>query len=228
VTAARRKKGSTVGPRLRAECAILEAEGFGRTVIARDLNVGRETIRLLRHGDGGPLYESQVALARRRLAAGIPYERIISELTETLEPERELQPPTPEAEWAALRSAAALYGRMAAAYNVGRNSHFLETNPDRLIERAADVCLKERRPLVLAFRESPYSLVHVENMRRVTMAGAIVAPPSPAFYVREPSMNRFLDAWCARAARLLGIELSDETFRWAGTEKERARNRRRS
>jgi len=138
VTAARRKKGSTVGPRLRAECAILEAEGFGRTVIARDLNVGRETIRLLRHGDGGPLYESQVALARRRLAAGIPYERIISELTETLEPERELQPPTPEAEWAALRSAAALYGRMAAAYNVGRNSHFLETNPDRLIERAAE------------------------------------------------------------------------------------------
>lgn len=97
-----------------------------------------------------------------------------------------------------------------------------------LLQRAADVCLKERRPLVLAFRESPYSLVHVENMRRATLAGAIVAPPSPAFYVRDPSMNRFLDAWCARAARLLGVELPDETFRWAGTEKEQARNRRRS
>ncbi|HZI67720.1 MAG TPA: UbiX family flavin prenyltransferase [Thermoanaerobaculia bacterium] len=95
-----------------------------------------------------------------------------------------------------------------------------------LLQRAADVCLKERRPLVLAFRESPYSLVHVENMRRVTLAGAIVAPPSPAFYVREPSMDRFLDAWCARAARLLGIDLPDETFRWKGTEKERARKRR--
>ena len=79
----------------------------------------------------------------------------------------------------------------------------------------------------LAFRESPYSLVHVENMRRVTLAGAIVAPPTPAFYVREPSMDRFLDAWCARAAGLLGIPLSDEAFRWAGTGKERARKRRR-
>lgn len=97
-----------------------------------------------------------------------------------------------------------------------------------LLQRAADVCLKERRPLVLAFRESPYSLVHVENMRRVTLAGAIVAPPTPAFYVREPSMDRFLDAWCARAARLLGIELADGAFRWMGTRKERTRNRQRS
>ena len=95
-----------------------------------------------------------------------------------------------------------------------------------LLQRAADVCLKERRPLVLAFRESPYSLVHVENMRRVTLAGAIVAPPSPAFYIREPSMDRFLDAWCTRAARLIGIDLPDEAFRWTGTGKERARKPR--
>jgi polyprenyl P-hydroxybenzoate/phenylacrylic acid decarboxylase-like protein len=86
-----------------------------------------------------------------------------------------------------------------------------------LLQRAADVCLKERRPLVLGFRESPYSLVHIENMRRVTLAGAIVAPPTPAFYVTEPSMARFLDAWCARVARLLGIDLPGEDFRWTGT-----------
>jgi 4-hydroxy-3-polyprenylbenzoate decarboxylase len=86
-----------------------------------------------------------------------------------------------------------------------------------LLQRAADVCLKERRPLVLAFRESPYSLVHVENMRRVTLAGAIVAPPTPAFYVKDPSMARFLDAWCARVARFLGIELPGAEFRWTGT-----------
>ena len=86
-----------------------------------------------------------------------------------------------------------------------------------LLQRAADVCLKERRPLVLAFRESPYSLVHVENMRRATLAGAIVAPPTPAFYVKDPSMARFLDAWCARVARLLGIDLPGAEFRWTGT-----------
>lgn len=85
-----------------------------------------------------------------------------------------------------------------------------------LLQRAADVCLKERHPLVLAFRESPYSLVHVENMRRATLAGAIVAPPTPAFYVTDPSMERFLDAWCGRVARLLGFELPGESFRWAG------------
>jgi flavin prenyltransferase len=92
-----------------------------------------------------------------------------------------------------------------------------------LIQRAADVCLKERRPLVLGFRESPYSLVHVENMRRATLAGAIVAPPSPAFYVSDPSMSRFLDAWCGRVARLIGFDLPVESFRWTGSARLRRR-----
>lgn len=86
-----------------------------------------------------------------------------------------------------------------------------------LLQRAADVCLKERRPLVLAFRESPYSLVHIENMRKATAAGAIVAPPSPAFYVARPSMDRFLDSYCVRAARWLGLSLPEKSFRWEGT-----------
>ena len=85
-----------------------------------------------------------------------------------------------------------------------------------LLQRAADVCLKERRPLVLAFRETPYSLVHVENMRRATLAGAIVAPPVPAFYIGAPDMDRFLDAYCARAARLLGFRSRGERFEWKG------------
>jgi 4-hydroxy-3-polyprenylbenzoate decarboxylase len=93
------------------------------------------------------------------------------------------------------------------AHGVGRD----------LMQRAADVCLKERRPLVLAFRESPYSLVHVENMRAATLAGAIVAPPTPAFYVETPSVERFLDAYCVRAARLLGLRPGGEQFRWAGS-----------
>jgi 4-hydroxy-3-polyprenylbenzoate decarboxylase len=85
-----------------------------------------------------------------------------------------------------------------------------------LLQRAADVCLKERRPLLLAFRESPYSLIHIENMRRAATAGAIIAPPLPAFYIDSPSIDRFLDAWCVRAARALGLEPSGEQFRWKG------------
>lgn len=95
-----------------------------------------------------------------------------------------------------------------------------------LIQRAADVQLKERRPLVLAFRESPLSLVHIENMRRAAHAGAILAPPTPAFYVDEPDMNRFLDAYCVRAARLLGVELPGESFRWRGSGAPQRRPRR--
>lgn len=88
-----------------------------------------------------------------------------------------------------------------------------------LLQRAADVTLKERRPLVLAFRESPYSLVHIENMRRATLAGAILAPPSPAFYVEKPSVERFLDAYCRRVAGLLGLEIPGENYRWKGRRK---------
>jgi flavin prenyltransferase len=67
-----------------------------------------------------------------------------------------------------------------------------------LMERAADVALKERRPLILVPREAPFSLIHLENMVRVTRAGATVLPASPGFYNTPRSIDDLVDFVVAR------------------------------
>jgi len=94
-----------------------------------------------------------------------------------------------------------------------------------LLGRAAEVMLKERRPLLLGFRESPYSLVAIENMRRATLAGAVMIPPTPAFYIGAASMERFLDAYCIRAGRWLGLTIPGEDYGWKGEKRPRPRTR---
>ncbi len=74
-----------------------------------------------------------------------------------------------------------------------------------LVHRAGAVALKERWPLVLGFRETPFSLVHVENLRTLVWAGAIVAPPLPAFYLGGESLEQFLDAYAQRLMDHLGL-----------------------
>jgi 4-hydroxy-3-polyprenylbenzoate decarboxylase len=75
-----------------------------------------------------------------------------------------------------------------------------------LIERAADVCLKERRRLILVPRETPLSEIHLENMLRVTRAGAIVLPASPGFYSGADSVERLVDFVVSRVLDHLGVE----------------------
>ena len=78
---------------------------------------------------------------------------------------------------------------------------------DNLIVRAADVCLKERRRLVLLLRETPLHLGHIELMARVTRYGAIVMPPVPALYVRPSSIAEMVTQTAARALDLLDIDV---------------------
>ncbi|HVF65417.1 MAG TPA: flavin prenyltransferase UbiX [Casimicrobiaceae bacterium] len=69
---------------------------------------------------------------------------------------------------------------------------------DNLIERAADVMLKERKPLVLVPRETPLSVIHLENMARLARAGAVIMPPAPGFYTRPQSIDDMIDFVVAR------------------------------
>lgn len=84
-----------------------------------------------------------------------------------------------------------------------------------LLSRAADVCLKERRRLVLMLRETPLHLGHIRSMAAVTEAGAIVYPPVPAFYARPKSIEEMIDHTLGRALDLFDIDLGT-VRRWSG------------
>ena len=75
-----------------------------------------------------------------------------------------------------------------------------------LIERAADVALKERQPLILVVRESPYSEIHLQNMLSLTRMGAVVLPASPGFYHQPQSISDLIDFVVARTLKQLGIQ----------------------
>ncbi len=77
---------------------------------------------------------------------------------------------------------------------------------DTLISRAADVCLKEKRPLVLMLRETPLNLIHIENMERAIKAGASILPACPAFYTKPESLDDIFNFMAGRALDLIGIE----------------------
>lgn len=84
-----------------------------------------------------------------------------------------------------------------------------------LVERAADVALKERRPLVLVPRETPLSAIHLENMLRLTRAGATIMPASPGFYNRPTRIEELVDFVVARVLDHLGVD-NTLAIRWGG------------
>ena len=82
-----------------------------------------------------------------------------------------------------------------------------------LIERAADVALKEGRKLVLVPRETPFSAIHLDNMQRLQRAGAVILPANPGFYHRPQSVADLVDFVVARVLDQIGID-NDLVARW--------------
>lgn len=85
----------------------------------------------------------------------------------------------------------------------GRIAHGVS---DDLITRAADVCLKERRKLILVVRETPLNLIHLRTLTALTEAGAVVLPASPAFYHHPSTVEELVDSVVARVLQQLGVQ----------------------
>jgi 4-hydroxy-3-polyprenylbenzoate decarboxylase len=99
--------------------------------------------------------------------------------------------------------------------SVGTLARIANGVASQLIERAADVCLKEKRPLVLCVRETPLNKIHIRNMYRAADAGATVFPLIPAFYNRPTTLDALAHEFASRVLAHIGLPQPD-AYRWKG------------
>jgi len=133
----------------------------------------------------------------------------LSELSERIYREDEISAPpaSGSAPYEAMVVVPCTMGTLAAiAHGFSKN----------LVSRAADVMLKERRPLILAVRETPLNLTHLRNMVLAAEAGAVIFPAMPAFYHRPQTIEDLVNFFAARLADFLGFDVP-ELKRWSGT-----------
>jgi 4-hydroxy-3-polyprenylbenzoate decarboxylase len=106
--------------------------------------------------------------------------------------------------------------------SMGTLSAITLSSSDNLLERAADVTLKERRRLILAPREAPLHLGHLRLMVQATEMGAIICPPSPGFYTRPVTLEDLIDHTVARLIDVIGLQLDEPlSARWTGPDRAR-------
>lgn len=106
-------------------------------------------------------------------------------------------------------------GMVICPCSMGTVSAIAQGSSRSLVERAADVTLKERRKLILVPRETPFSLIHLRNLTAVTEAGAVVIPAAPGFYHRPSTIDQLVDFIVQRIVDQLGLDISVAP-RWEG------------
>lgn len=113
--------------------------------------------------------------------------------------------------WSSVASGSACWDAMivvpASMGTVGRIASGVSQS---LIERAADVMLKERRRLVFVVREAPYSLIHLRNMTTITEAGGVIIPASPSFYFNPQNIESLTLSISTRAVEMLGLKVDHQ------------------
>jgi 4-hydroxy-3-polyprenylbenzoate decarboxylase len=118
-------------------------------------------------------------------------------------------------------------GMVVAPCSIKTLSSIANCFSDNLLSRAADVTLKERKPLVLLVRETPLHVGHLRLMLQAAEMGAVLMPPLPAFYNRPTSLDEMVDYSVTRALDQLGLDLPD-TRRWEGSRPPAGRDRTRA
>ena len=96
--------------------------------------------------------------------------------------------------------------------SMGSAGRIANGSSDDLTTRAADVMLKEKRRLIIVPREAPYNLIHIENLRTLTLAGAVICPASPSFYSKPSTIEELVLTVVNRIIDLAGFE--NDTYRW--------------
>ena len=175
--------------------------GFGVAVVRRlAANLEVETVTLLFSATGRRCLAEECGLTDKDLAALSPKIK--------LQNEKDLG--------AAISSGSHRQdGMVLVPCSAGALGRIAAGVSDTLVSRAADVCLKERRPVVLCLRETPLNRIHLENLLRVHDAGAVVMPLMPGFYHGPETLEDLFDAFATRVLDQLGLPEPDAR-RWKG------------
>lgn len=190
--------------------AITGASGaiFGVELVAQLLSHGRE-VDLLLSDCGRQVLNFELGLHW-------PQEKslLLQTVRDYFEIGEELRLFAPDDFFAPVASGSALGGGMIICpCSMGTLGRIAGGMSSSLIERAADVALKEKRPLILVARETPLSAIHLENMLTLSRAGAEIVPPVPAFYHHPKSIDDLVRHFVGRLLDRLGVENSLVT-RW--------------
>ncbi len=185
--------------RLPIVVAITGASGAPYAVrLVQQLVVARQPLQLIVSAHGLRLLRTETALASvddLRVAAGADaWDELVTVFDDT---DRGAAPAS---------GSARNRGMVICPCSMGTISAISQGTSRSLVERAADVALKERRPLVVVPRETPYSVIHLENMLRLTRAGGVVLPASPGFYHRPATIEALVDFVVARVLDHLQVE----------------------